>query len=403
MNFSKQNNKTNFQQYSTNNLYTFAKPEDTSSIQHPKIIKPKTISQTTTTTTRRYILNPSLLPNILPAPSPYRTTSIRSSKQHPQQHSNFPNTVSFRQTDYDLMGNSNANRIRSSSLNRKQNNREQDAILNIINYPLTENEIRELNNIRTPKSSKPLNISNKVDKQLKSPLKTIPVIIDKNEKSSFEPYNKEKKESPLPIAESEPEGQKQKQKIRFAEEPKVTVIEEKKDVETKKHAQAPTPRITHSVSFESVQTVRRNNIKETVNNNNNSINSKDDKIFKEAADIVKTIENIDNALKSLSEAKKKQPTEYRVSVNVGRFNIDDINVQLIDDANDTKLLIHCLQIEPIESMMGNFLKKEFKKEIRMPKNVDIEKLETYFFNDILTFTCKYKQEPIIPEKGIMKY
>ena len=46
-------------------------------------------------------------------------------------------------------------------------------------------------------------------------------------------------------------------------------------------------------------------------------------------------------------------------------------------------LINCLKIEPIENMIGNFLKKEFKKDVRMPKNIDIETLETYFYNDIL--------------------
>jgi hypothetical protein len=237
---------------------------------------------------------------------------------------------------------------------------------------------------------------------VKSPLKTtIPVIIDKNEKSSFERYIREKREPPSqpppPPPKTEPE-QKQKQKIRFAEKPEVTLIDGKKedDLAKKSNEKTTPPQITHSVSFESFQTVKRNNIIETVN-------SKDDKIFKEAADIVKTIENIDSALKSLSESKKKQSNEYRVSVNVGKFNIDDISVQLIDEAYDTKLLIHCLNIEPLESMSGNFLKKEFKKDIKIPKNVDLETLETYFYNDILTFTCKYKQEPepIIPARSVL--
>lgn len=90
----------------------------------------------------------------------------------------------------------------------------------------------------------------------------------------------------------------------------------------------------------------------------------------------------------------KQLTEYRTSLHIGRFNISDITVQLIDENDDKlnkKLVVHCYHVEPIQNKAGNYLKKEFKREISMPSNVDISTLESFYYNEILTIKCKYKQ------------
>ena len=222
----------------------------------------------------------------------------------------------------------------------------------------------------------------------------------KKKTKSFEPYSSERNESQrTPQTDSQQPQAKQKHKIRFVEEPKIDEKKEPNNIEKLEQKSSNcektegTTRISHSVSYDSFQTIKTDQTQ-------HEEKTKDE----ETLDIVKTIEDIDSALQSISNNKKKQPSEYRISVNVGKFAIDDINVQLIDDTNgETKLLIYCLKIEPIESMAGNFLKKEFKKEVKMPKNVDINSLETYFYNDIITFTCKYKEEPepSIPAKSII--
>lgn len=191
MNSSKHNKKVDLnsfqQQYSNSKAYAYGQPE--LPIQ-PKVIKPKTISQTTTTTTRRYIVNnPSILTSVLPPQSgSYRVVTNNSNNLRSSRHpTHFPNIPSFKHSDFDyeLMGNINPHfsnaRIRSSSLNRKPAKPQQQPIINIINYPLTECEIKELSKIKTSNKQVKNNLDiNKIEEslldQVKSPIKTTPTI-----------------------------------------------------------------------------------------------------------------------------------------------------------------------------------------------------------------------------------
>lgn len=96
---------------------------------------------------------------------------------------------------------------------------------------------------------------------------------------------------------------------------------------------------------------------------------------------------------------KSKQEDFSTSIHVGDFDIENISVQLFDDQiNNKKLFIHCFQVEPIQSMSGNYIKKEFKQEVQLPNDIDINSIESYLHNRYLTIKCKYmsqRSKPII--------
>jgi hypothetical protein len=96
-------------------------------------------------------------------------------------------------------------------------------------------------------------------------------------------------------------------------------------------------------------------------------------------------------------------TEYQSVLHVGHFDLDDINVQLIHGSGDRfgkKLVVHCFRIEPIQGLTGNYLKKEFKRELLLPIHADANTVESFYHNEMLTIKCRMKTKNKIPVRSV---